>query len=268
MYDIIFSDYDGTLYGKDRIISSKTRESICKYIANGGKFVISTGRIYASIKPVALSLGLNGDIITSQGSQIYNIKDDMPIHTDLVKKQKTIEILDIAKKEGCLAQCYANNVIYADKDKDFNDFFADFFSVDIVKSDNLIEDIKDDKVVPNKFELLIDKDKIDGFIKKIAKEYPDFLFSKSAPVMIEVVDKHATKGRAVEYLLEKYNIKPSNALAIGDGNNDIDMLEAVGGKVAVNNGAKRLLKTADYITKDTNGDGVSEIIELILSGKF
>lgn len=268
MYDIIFSDYDGTLYGKTREISPKTRKSIEKYVANGGKFVISTGRIYSSIKPIAVSLGLNGDIITSQGSQIYNIDADIPIHTDFINKQKTVEILEIAKREGYLAQCYANNTIYADKSKDFNDFFADFFSVNISTTETLIEDIFTEKIVPNKFELLVDKDKIDGFIKDISKSYPEFLFSKSAPVMIEVVDKLATKGRACRYLLDKYNIKPENALAIGDGNNDIDMLEAVGGKVAVNNAAKRLLKTADYITKDTNGDGVSEIIELILSGKF
>ena len=268
MYDIIFSDYDGTLYGKDRRISEKTRKSISKYIANGGKFVISTGRIYSSIKPIAKSLGLKDDIITSQGSQIYNIEEDIPICTTLVDKQKTIEVLEIAKSEGCLAQCYANNVIFADKDEEFNSFFRGFFGVDICLTDNLIEDIKLDKVVPNKFEMFVEEDKINGFIKDMQLAFPQFLFSKSAPVMIEVVSKLATKGKAVNYLLDRYHISMDDALAIGDGNNDIDMLQAVKGKVAVSNGATRLKEVADYITKDTNGDGVSEIIELVLSGKF
>ena len=81
MYDIIFSDYDFTLYGKSGKVSQKTKDAIKRYISSGGKFVISTGRIYQSVKSVAKDLGLTGDIITSQGSQIYNIDTDLPVLT-------------------------------------------------------------------------------------------------------------------------------------------------------------------------------------------
>ena len=268
MYEIIFSDYDGTLYGRSRKISDKTKEKINEFVSQGGKFVISTGRIYESIKPICLDLKLDGDCISSQGSQIYNIKDNLAIKTDLLDVNKTVEILKLIKDRGFLSQVYASNKIYADTDIPFNSFFSNFFGVNINNTDKLIDMVESKTIAPNKFECLVDEDKINDFIKELKERFPDFLFSKSAPVMIEIADKNATKGKSVEYLLKKYNIKKENAVAIGDGNNDIDMLEAVGKKVAVNNAAKKLLAKADYITKDTNGDGVAEIIDLILDGKF
>ena len=266
MYDIIFSDYDGTLYGSSGKVSQKTINSIQKYVAQGGKFVISTGRIYASILPVAKKLGLSGDIITSQGAEIYNIASNSNIMSTRLDTNRVVEILTIAKKEGCLAQCYYNNQIFADENKEFNNFFTQFFDMDIVAEKNLLDKVSKGLINPCKFEVLIDKDKINDFVKKMSEQFPEFLFSKSAPVRVEIADKKATKGKAIEFLLDKYNIKSENAVAIGDGNNDITMLEAVGLKVAVNNSAKKLLSIADYVTT-SDGDGVSELIDMLLRGE-
>lgn len=266
MYDIIFSDYDNTLYGKSGKISEKTHKSIQKYIAQGGKFVISTGRIGASILPIAKKLNLTDEIITSQGAEIYNISSNTCEKTTVLDREKVVEILKIAKERKYLAQCYCNNKIYADKNKLFNRFFTSFFGIEIIKEKDLIKKVENCELSPCKFEILLQESDTNSFVKEMAKAYPEFLFSKSAPVMVEIADRKATKGEAVKYVLNKYNIAKENAVAIGDGNNDITMLNAVGTKVAVGNSAKKLLSIADYVASD-DGDAVSEIIEMILKGE-
>ncbi len=267
MYDIIFSDYDFTLYGKSGKVSQKTKDAISRFITSGGKFVISTGRIYESVKPVAKRLGLTGDIITSQGSQIYNLETDSPILTTYPSTDLIVEILGYAKKKKMLAECYADNKVYADFHPVFNRFCKRFFKMKINVTLRLATLVKQGKIKPNKFELVV-RDNIDEELAYFTEKYPSLLFSKFASFMIEVVSKDGAKGDATKFLLDKYHIPKERAVAIGDGNNDLDMLDSVGLKVAVGSGEERLKRKADYVTKDTDGDGVSEIIDLILEGKL
>jgi len=268
MYDIIFSDYDFTLYGKSGKVSQKTKDAIQRYISSGGKFVISTGRIYQSVKPVAKDLGLTGDIITSQGSQIYNIDTDLPVLTTYPNPELVVEILEYAKKKKMLAQCYADNKVYADFHLVFNGFCKRFFGMTINKTFRLPKLVRYGKIKPNKFELIIKEDAIDKELEYLSEKYPLLLFSKSATFMLEIVSKEATKGEATKYLLNRYGVPKERAVAIGDGNNDLDMMDAVGLKVAVSNGESKLKEKADYITKNIEGDGVAELIDLILEGKL
>ncbi len=268
MYDIIFSDYDFTLYGKSGKVSQKTKDAIQRYISSGGKFVISTGRIYQSVKPAAKDLDLTGDIITSQGSQIYNIDTDLPVLTTYPNPELVVEILEYAKKKKMLAQCYADNKVYADFHLVFNGFCKRFFGMTINKTFRLSKLVRYGKIKPNKFELIIKEDVIDKELEYLSEKYPSLLFSKSAKFMLEIVSKEATKGEATKYLLNRYGVPKERAVAIGDGNNDLDMMDAVGLKVAVSNGEAKLKEKADYITKNTEGDGVAELIDLILEGKL
>lgn len=264
-YDILFSDYDNTLYGEDKTVSEKTKNYIRRYTENGGIFVISTGRIYGSIRNIALELGLNGDIICSQGSEIYSLAEDKNIYTYPLIKPKAVQIMQFALDNGCVPQFYFDNKIYLTDNDEINGFYRDFFKAELVENDDIMECVKADNIKPNKIEIVTPAESMNNVIKSLEVRFPEFLFSKSAPFMIEVVDRNATKGRAVRYLLDKYNIPIERAAAIGDGNNDIDMIEAAGLGVAVKNSARRLLSVADYICKDAGGDGVGEIIEKLLS---
>lgn len=267
-YDIIFSDYDNTLYGKSGKISEKTKAGIQKFVENGGKFVISTGRIYDSVRPIAQSLGLTDDLISSQGSAIYNLATDKAIFTYTMIKDKAIQIVEYALNNGCVPQFYFDNKIYTTANEETNYFYREFFKVEIVENEDILATINRPDIIPHKLEIVVNADKMAEIKAEFSKNFPEFLFTKSAPFMLEVVDKHATKGSAVKYLLSKYNIPPDRAIAIGDGNNDIDMIEVAGFGVAVKNSAHKLQEVADYITTDDNGDGVAEVIDLVLNDKI
>ena len=44
-YNLIVSDFDGTLVNEDGTISEKNKKAIADYMAAGGAFAISTGRM-------------------------------------------------------------------------------------------------------------------------------------------------------------------------------------------------------------------------------
>ena len=63
-YPLIVSDFDGTLVNKDGTICESNKKAISEYIAAGGAFAISTGRLRvrprkgASAREASLSLSL------------------------------------------------------------------------------------------------------------------------------------------------------------------------------------------------------------------
>ena len=64
------------------------------------------------------------------------------------------------------------------------------------------------------------------------------------------------KGNAVNAVLKYYGFTKDEAIAFGDGKNDIEMLEAVGTGVAMGNAKDEVKSKANKICKSVEEDGV------------
>lgn len=73
---------------------------------------------------------------------------------------------------------------------------------------------------------------------------------------VDIIPSDGGKGVAVEKILKYYHIDKAQALAFGDGNNDIEMLQAVGTGVAMENASHRLKEIADDICGHVTEDGI------------
>lgn len=75
-------------------------------------------------------------------------------------------------------------------------------------------------------------------------------------VVSEIYNPLTTKGNGIKQIINYYNIPFEKTIAIGDGHNDIELLEEVNIKVAMENAHTSLLKCANYITKSVKENGV------------
>ena len=73
---------------------------------------------------------------------------------------------------------------------------------------------------------------------------------------VDIIPRESGKGRAIEEILEYYNFSKEEAMAFGDGSNDIDMLLAVGIGVAMGNAKENVKEIASDICKDVANDGI------------
>ena len=73
---------------------------------------------------------------------------------------------------------------------------------------------------------------------------------------VDIIPANGGKGRAIKRLLEQYRREPSEAIAFGDGNNDMEMLQAVGTGVAMANASEQLKAVADAVCGDAAQDGI------------
>ena len=73
---------------------------------------------------------------------------------------------------------------------------------------------------------------------------------------VDIIPANGGKGIGIQKVLEYYHLDKSEALAFGDGNNDIEMLLSVGTGVAMGNASPQLKEVADEICKDVAEDGI------------
>ena len=74
---------------------------------------------------------------------------------------------------------------------------------------------------------------------------------------IDVVTKGVSKTTGIDLILKKHSLSLENSMAIGDGENDADMLRHCAIGIAMENGCKEAKEAADYITADIDADGLS-----------
>ncbi len=73
---------------------------------------------------------------------------------------------------------------------------------------------------------------------------------------VDVIPADGGKGEGIRRMLEHYHLEPAAALAFGDGDNDLEMLQAVGHGVAMGNASPQLKTAADDVCAPVGEDGV------------
>ncbi|HEV2402642.1 MAG TPA: HAD family hydrolase [Candidatus Saccharimonadales bacterium] len=80
-------------------------------------------------------------------------------------------------------------------------------------------------------------------------------------VDIHVTHKQATKEHAITELLRMLNIPKEATIGIGDDNNDINLFNGVGHRIAMGNAKEELKALADEVCGSVDSDGLAEVIE-------
>ncbi len=114
---------------------------------------------------------------------------------------------------------------------------------------------------PTKILLAGEPSTLDIIKKEATQIYGNKLtITKSKDYFLEFGNENAKKSIALKALAESLGIKREEILAIGDGMNDLDMLEYAGTGVAMENAAEEAKEVADYITDTNDNHGVAKAI--------
>jgi Cof subfamily protein (haloacid dehalogenase superfamily) len=85
---------------------------------------------------------------------------------------------------------------------------------------------------------------------------------RSRPTYLELAPKSISKATALDLLLQKhYGLQLADTMAFGDNYNDIEMLQAAGLGIAVDNARDEVKAVANEITLKSTDDGVAASIE-------
>ncbi|HSV62189.1 MAG TPA: HAD family hydrolase [Chthoniobacterales bacterium] len=98
-------------------------------------------------------------------------------------------------------------------------------------------------------------------IKRLGLEL-QVIFNKGS---VMVLPSGVNKATGLAALLKEAGVSAGEVVGVGDAENDHAFLECCGIGVSVANALPMLKERADFVTKGARGDGVAELIDLILA---
>ena len=91
--------------------------------------------------------------------------------------------------------------------------------------------------------------------------------SKSLPHFLEFASPEVTKASGLAFVAEHLGFARERTVALGDGENDVELLEWAGYSVAVENAHERVLAVADFVCPPAEEEGVAQVIEAYLDSR-
>ena len=261
MIKMLVLDIDGTIYRKNFSASDAVKNALKKLTEDGIKVVLATGRMFSATIPIAKDIGLDSPIVCYQGGLIKECAENGKIllQKDVPEKYAR-EIIRILREKDIHCNLYMNDGLVVENDNETIKRYTDERNVRYTVVNNF-DDI-DLKNINKMLAIDTDVKKIEDLQKQLAQQYSkDLYIIRSTPHFCEISNIEATKGNAVRYLADLWNIKKEEIMAVGDQDNDIEMLKAAGIAVAMGNGTEELKKIADYVTDTVENDGVVKAIQ-------
>lgn len=247
---IVFFDIDGTLVDEQKIIPDSTMEAIKKLQQSGVHVAIATGRppfMYEHIRQalnIQTYVSFSGQHAVVDGKTIYKRPIDQASMLKLHKTASANDFPMVFMSDTLMRSTVAAHP-YVKVALDRLKFPYPQVDLNFPKEHTIFQAL-----------LFCEAEQ-----KQIKKDEYNLHFLRWHKYAIDIMPKDGSKAKGVNEVLKVLNIDYENAYAIGDGMNDLEMLQAVGTGIAMGNSVEPLKEVADYITDSVHNDGVMKALK-------
>lgn len=251
MSKILFFDVDGTLYDHDKRLPASTKEALFTARANGYEIAIATGRAPFMIESLRQELEIdtyvtfNGQYVVYKGEVIFTDGVERSILERIItfgaKRNEPVVFLDdqemIASTDGHVKV----GASLATLKYPYPRIEASFYEIKPVYQTLIFMEQQDEDMYRETF--------------------PEVEFVRWHPYSCDILPKGGSKARGIEKLLTHVGKTMGDAIAFGDGLNDVEMLQAVGLGIAMGNGHEKAKAVADVIAPAVDEDGIAHVLK-------
>lgn len=267
MIKCIITDIDQTLTDAKMKLTPRTLEAAGKARAQGIQIVLCSGRPFPGMRDYLEALGLNQRAYCSvgfNGGVLYENGTGTVLRAAFFEPEILREIVDELRRVNVNFHLESPSSIVTGlnpvKHYTVRDSFITNMPLEVAKFEDLLQWSDICKIMIADKPETLDSLVLPERLKTKAK------FVRSRPYYLEVVPLNVHKGLGVEVVAARYQLKKAEILGVGDGLNDLELLEASGMKVAMENGADALKQIADVIAPPQDQDGFARLLEALLRG--
>ncbi|KAJ8751147.1 hypothetical protein K2173_016328 [Erythroxylum novogranatense] len=268
-FSYIFCDMDGTLLNSRSKISLSNAKAIKEAVSRGVKVVIATGKARPGainiLKTVDLAgkdgiISVNSPGVFLQGLLVYGRQGQEIFRSNLDPS---------VSREACLFSLEHKVPLVAFA----QDRCLTLFGDPLVDSLHAVYQEPKAEVMPSVDHLLaaaeiqkiIFLDTAERVATTLRPHWSEATENRAnvvqaVPDMLEIVPLGTSKGNGVKLLLDHLGATAKEIMAIGDGENDVEMLELASLGIALSNGSEKSKGVANVIGPSNDEDGVADAI--------
>ena len=247
MIKAVFLDFDGTVFSHCSVsIPASTYEAVRLLRNNGIKVFLCTGRAPAEFKDFDLSEFILDGRILSNGQIIFD-ENDAIIFEKPIEGQLKDTIIDLFQEKRFPMYMVTKDDIY------LNDINPTVLEVQDAVSSGIppIKEYAGEEVYMAS--AFFNKQEDIDCIYEL-QDLAEITWWHAGAV--DIVPKGISKAQGIDEVISRFDIDLSETLAIGDGENDVEMLKHCGIGVAMGNAWPSTKKAADYVTDDIDENGL------------
>ncbi|MFQ5612951.1 MAG: Cof-type HAD-IIB family hydrolase [Anaerolineae bacterium] len=253
-------DLDGTLIHDMTDIPPRSARAVRAAVERGVRVTLATGREYAATEPYARQLNLNAPLICYQGGLIQDHRNGQAQIGEALPLASARRIIDWAREEGLALIVYTGDGLYAET---ISPLMAGLLAK-VKVSPRRVRDLRAAVQVPPIKCLLVERAESarQRVVQLQAALGNDAVkVFQSYPTIIEAMPSSVSKGRALAKLARQLGIPQANVMAVGDQDNDVEMIAWAGLGVAMRDGSPAARAAADVIAPPVTEEGVAWAIE-------
>jgi Cof subfamily protein (haloacid dehalogenase superfamily) len=259
-FQLVAFDLDGTLVGRDNVVTPRVLEAVAKMHATGVRGCLCTGRMYRASIAYARELRFDAPVICYQGAAIIDPSTDEILSHQAVPNDVVRDLIAWTQADRMYLQLYRNDEYYSEGRNRFSDLYASVAQVQPIVVPSLREAFAFSEAT--KAVVIADAPEAAAYEKKLAVALgPRAYVTRSLPEFVEVLNPAVDKGDALAFVMSRLGIPREAVAAIGDSWNDAPLLEAAGFGIAMGSAPPELRDVASAVVSDVAHDGVAEAIE-------
>lgn len=255
-YSIVFLDIDGTLLDSRHQVMPCTHDHLNVLSQRGVPIVLCSARPPEGVNLVARQVGLQGPVACYNGGLIFD-------GNSAILRDVGIDVRQAMEFRKFVAERFPDLVVSAYL---YNVWLAEEPQHPLVEQEAEISGCtplqgsleQAASVAPHIHKLLCmgDAMRIRALQKEVLAQFPQLMALRSKATYLEILPRESTKSSAAQVLLSHYGLSEKQAVAFGDSDVDMDMLQYCGLGVAMGNAPRAVKEAADYVTASNDEEGV------------
>jgi Cof subfamily protein (haloacid dehalogenase superfamily) len=241
------------------VLRPHTREAIARVRATGTHVIVVTGRMFRAVLPYVQEAGLDDPVVCYQGAVVADPTSGTFLRHVPIPRVVALEVIEAVVAAGFHVNCYVDDQLYVAAVTPEARAYADFQGLEIHAVGPLREWLRDD---PTKVVAVGDPKALDELEDVLKPRFAGKLFvSKSLPHFLEFAHPDVSKGSGLQFVADRLGFTPAETVACGDGENDRELLDWAGFRVAVANAHEEILARADLVVPDVEHEGVAQLLD-------
>ena len=271
---IISLDLDGTLLDSQKRLSEGNRAALEEAAAKGVHIVPTTGRFFGMMPQAIRDLPFVRYAITINGAQVYDRETDTAIVREEIPLDMALDIIRLLDGYDVIYDCYRSNWGWMTESLQARaeDYATDAHYLKMVREfrnpvPELKEYLKSTAAEGDVQKVMLFARNTPGsesvtkaITEAVAARFPSIKTTSSTWNNLELNIATAHKGNSLKRFAEHLGYTLDNCMALGDGTNDLSMIQAAGLGVAMSNAHPLVLAAADHVTTSNDEDGVAKAI--------
>lgn len=270
----IITDLDHTLLDEKKRVSDRTLEALKKCRTMEIEIIPATGRNLLGLKECRKLLPLVRYAILANGAEIIDLRENKWIKRELLSPLLAAEVLETAAPYPLLYDVFADGT---GKSEDrflsrLEDYGIEPEICGMIRKtreavDDVIEYVRRQAAGIEKINLYFSDRRVKEEVRVLLESRGDIAVTSSLHNNLELTNKRADKGNAVQWLANFLEIPLSQVMVFGDSENDAAMISLPAFSVAVENAADVIKEKADYVTASNERAGVALALERFVTGR-